>query len=223
MRRSPHTRRVLRLTILLLALLAVAPASGREDQALRYATFGAAQPSDRDEQIEIVQVFWYGCPSCGPLEDQLERLVAETDDDIVVRRMPAIAPRWEPHARAFYAAESIGALDLFHSALAEAMQAKPRQLMTDDELLDFAAEIGVDADAFRQAYYSPGVERRVQEAAELTRRYGITAVPALIINDKYRTDLQLAGDQEAMIEVSQRLIERTNATRSARGRNRGPR
>ncbi len=220
MSRPPHVAAALRLIVLLLALLAAGPASSREDHALRYATVGAPQPSPNDEQIEVVQIFWYGCPSCGRLEDQLERLIEETTEDVVFHRMPAIAPRWEPHARAFYAAESIGALDGFHSALGEAMRADQRQIMMDDELFAFAREIGLDADAFRQAYHSPEVERRVQKAAGLTQHYGITGVPALIINGQYRTDLQLAGDHETMIEVTQQLIQRPRSTQSARGRNR---
>lgn len=219
MNRSPHARAALSLVFALLALLA-GPASSREDHRLRYATLSKPQPSDPAGQIEVVQVFWYGCPSCAPLEDQLERLLDETSEDIDFRRLPAIAPRWEPHARAFYAAESIGALNRFHSALADAMRSDRQPIMTEDELLRFASEIGLDADAFRQAYHSLEVEQRVQKAAELTQRYEISAVPALIINGQYRTDLQLAGDQQAMIEISRQLIEQPRTSQSTRGRNR---
>ncbi len=55
-------------------------------------------------------------------------------------------------------------------ALAAAMQADRQRIMTEDELLGIAREIGLDADAFNQAYHSPDVEQRVQNAAELTRR-----------------------------------------------------
>ncbi len=48
-------------------------------------------------------------------------------------------------------------------------------------------------------------------------------MPTLIINGQYRTDLQLAGDHEAMIEVSRQLIEQPRTPHSARGRNRGQR
>lgn len=223
MSRSLHARTALPLVFATLALLVAGHALSREDQALRYTTLSKPQPRHSGGEAEIVQVFWYGCPSCGRLEAQLDRLLNETTEDIVLHRLPAIAPRWEPHARAFYAAESIGALDGFHSALADAMQKDQRQIMTEEELQGFAHEVGLDADAFRQAYHSPDVERRVQQAAERTQQYGITGVPALIINGQYRTDLQLAGDQETMIEVSRQLIQRPRPAQSRRGRNRVPR
>lgn len=214
----PHARSALMLIFAILT----APTSASEQQGLRYAALSQAQPIDGDAELEVVQVFWYGCPSCGSLDDQLNALLEESSHDISFRRMPAIAPRWEPHARAFYAAESLGALDHFHPALTEAMRSDPKRLMSEDDLMRFVAELGLDTDAFRQAYHSAEVEQQVQKAAELTEHYGIAGVPALIINGQYRTDLQLAGDQEAMIEVLQELIEKPTTSPSARGRNRGP-
>ncbi|WP_200240321.1 thiol:disulfide interchange protein DsbA/DsbL [Lamprobacter modestohalophilus] len=214
MRRSPLPFRVLALFFALTA----APTASSEDQRQRYATLSDPQTMGADNAVEVIQVFWYGCPSCGQLEDQLKPLIDETHGQASFRRMPAVAPRWEPHARAYYAAESLGALEPFHQALARAMQDEHRPIMTETDLINFAREIGINADAFRAAYHSPEVEHQVQQAIALTERFEIASVPALIINGRYRTDLQLAGTQEAMIEVSRALIEDATAPQSRRGR-----
>ncbi|MBK5938528.1 thiol:disulfide interchange protein DsbA/DsbL [Halochromatium roseum] len=226
MRRSPPAFRVLALFLgpffTLFFTLTAASAASSEDQRQRYATLSDPQTTGADNAadnaVEVIQVFWYGCPSCGQLEDQLKPLIDETHGQVSFRRMPAVAPRWKPHARAYYAAESLGALEPFHQALARAMQDEHRPIMTEADLINFAREIGIHADAFRAAYHSPEVKHQVQQAAALTERFEIVGVPALIIDGKYRTDLQLAGTQEAMVEVSRALIEGATAPQSRRGR-----
>jgi|GEM_PF-384991 len=210
---------ILAALIPIFALLAtVATATERHGQP--YAALSSPQPSDRKSGIEVVQVFWYGCPSCYQLEERLEHWLDAQPQTLSFQRMPAVAPRWEPHARAFYAAESLGALDAFHQALMARLETQQERFMSEDDLVRFAEEMGLDADAFRQAYQSPGVERRVQRAAELTQGYEISGDPALIINGRYRTDLQLAGDQATMIEAAQMLIDKASITQQEQGRNR---
>jgi thiol:disulfide interchange protein DsbA len=198
---------------LILTVLAAPPAASSEDHRQGYAILSEPQTMSGDAATEVIQVFWYGCPDCGRLEAQLDRLINERPEEVSVQRMPAVTPRWEPHARAYYAAESLGALERFHAALARAMQHEHRPLMTEADLVGFASEINIDAEAFRAAYHSPEVERRVQQAAALTERFEVAGVPALIINRKYRTDLQLAGNQKGMIQVSRALIEGAKAPR----------
>lgn len=41
----------------------------------------------------------------------------------------------------------------------------------------------------------------------MAARYGVTGVPAIIINGKYRTNGTLAGSHEKMIEVMDTLIK----------------
>jgi thiol:disulfide interchange protein DsbA len=193
------------------------PASS--DEPLKYAALKQPHPSEGGQPVEVIQVFWYGCPDCGNLDSHIERLMDELPDEVEFRRMPAVAPRWEPHARAFYAAESLGELDCFHEALGNAMQVERRRLFSEDDLVAFAEEAGLDAMAFRKAYRSPEVDSRVERARELTRRFGIDAVPSLIINGKYRTSLHLAGDHQTMSDTAEQLIREELGARVDSGTN----
>jgi thiol:disulfide interchange protein DsbA len=172
-----------------------------------------ASPSDSDAAPEVIEVFWYGCPDCGRLEPHLYKLMDAFPAEVRFNRMPAVNPRWVPQARAFYAADAIGQLDCFHPALTEAMQDERRLLMNEDALVDFAAEIGIDANAFRQAYHSDQVDQRIREATELYERFGIDAVPSLVINRRYLTNLHIAGTSQLMIDTTEALIEEALAQR----------
>lgn len=190
---------------LLAALLLPLPLAAVEE-GIDYAVLKPAQPTETGDQIEVLEVFWYGCPHCWHLEPVMDRWVASKPAGVAFRRMPATGPRWEPHARAYYAAESLGKLEVFHEALFKAMQLQKRNIMTESDLVKFAGEIGIDQEEFRAAYNSFYVESRVRKADEMGRRYGIDGVPALIVNGKYRTSPSQTGSQDRFVEVLNLLV-----------------
>ncbi|MGE5152385.1 MAG: thiol:disulfide interchange protein DsbA/DsbL [Bdellovibrio bacteriovorus] len=198
--------RSVRLRGLLLAALIIPLPLAALDEGIDYAVLKPAQPTETGDQIEVLEVFWYGCPHCWHLEPVMEQWVATKPAGVAFRRMPATGPRWEPHARAYYAAESLGKLDVFHEALFKAMQVQKRSIMSENDLVKFAGEIGIDPEEFRAAYNSFYVEARVRKADEMGRRYGIDGVPALIINGKYRTSPSQTGSQDKLVEVLNALV-----------------
>jgi protein dithiol oxidoreductase (disulfide-forming) len=48
----------------------------------------------------------------------------------------------------------------------------------------------------------------MRAAPALAARYGLTGVPAIIINGKYKTNAKIAGSHEQMIEIMNKLIEK---------------
>lgn len=195
-----------RLSGLLLAALLLPTTLWAADAGIDYTVLQQAQPTETGDQVEVLEVFWYGCPHCWHLEPLMEKWVAKIPEGAAFRRMPATGPRWEPHARAYYAAESLGQLDAFHVPLFKAMQVQGRRIMTEDDLVAFAGEVGIDPEAFRAAYNSFYVETRVKKATEMGRRYGIDGVPAVIVNGKYRTSPSQAGTQAGMLSVLDALV-----------------
>lgn len=198
--------------LLLFALLLPLPLLAA-DEGIDYVLIKPAQATETGDQVEVLEVFWYGCPHCWHLEPLMQQWVATKPAGVAFRRMPATGPRWEPHARAYYAAESLGKLEVFHDALFKAMQVQNRNIMTEKDLVKFAAEIGFDPEEFRAAYNSFYVEARVRKADEMGRRYGIDGVPALIINGKYRTSPSQVGSQDRVVEVLNDLVAKELAAR----------
>ena len=75
---------------------------------------------------------------------------------------------------------------------------------------------------FRYARASPntarlrfGVRASVQQADARTRGYGVTGVPALIVNGKYRVTGDKAGSNEGMLEVVDFLVQMERDARAA--------
>lgn len=203
-----------RLAGLLLAALLLPTALRGADEGIDYVAIKPPQATETGAQIEVLEVFWYGCPHCWHLEPIMEQWVATKPAGVGFRRMPATGPRWEPHARAYYAAESMGKLDLFHGALFKAMHVQKRNIMTEDDLVKFAGGLGIDPTAFRAAYHSFYVDGRVRKADEMGRRYGIDGVPALIINGRYRTSPYQTGTQDRLVEVLNTLVAQEIAARA---------
>ena len=49
----------------------------------------------------------------------------------------------------------------------------------------------------------------MRKAADLTRRYGVASVPAVVVNGKYRLDGQLLrGSNVGMLQVADWLVQR---------------
>jgi thiol:disulfide interchange protein DsbA len=178
------------------------------DEGVDYTRLTQPQPTETGDKVEVLEFFWYGCPHCFHLEPLLEKWLANKPEDAAFRRMPAVlGPNWEPHARAYFAAELLGVQDKLHEPLFHAMQVEKRRLMDEDQLVAFAAEQGINADEFRKAYESFYVNMKVRRAAELERRYGIDGVPTIIVNGKYRTSASQTGSNEKLIEVINYLVK----------------
>jgi thiol:disulfide interchange protein DsbA len=175
----------------------------------RVESAGDDASAGKQDEVEVVEFFWYGCPHCYHLEPELKEWLARQPEQVHFRRMPAAnSARWVNHAKAFFAAEQIGALEQLHEPLFKALQEERRPLFSDEELIAFAAEQGIDEDAFRAAYESFPVDMQVRKSADLATRYGITGVPALVVNGAYVTSPTQTGSRARTFEVMDALIAR---------------
>jgi len=86
------------------------PTTGRFEMGEHYLRLSPTQPtSSNPDQVEVCEVFWYGCPHCNELDPLLEQWQEQKPDYVNFIRVPAV---WNPtlqlHARAFYTAEALG-------------------------------------------------------------------------------------------------------------------
>lgn len=209
-RRFPVKRRVrwFGLGFLLLALSA-ATWGGSFDEGIEYKRVAEPQRLEPGDDVEVLELFWYGCPHCYRLEPAIEEWLDSKPAGATFRRLPAAASsRWVPHAKAFFAAEQLGVLDKLHEPLFAALHEQRRKLFSDEQLIAFAAEQGIDEQAFLEAYQSFPVDMKVRQSAELARRYQLSGVPAIVVNGKYITGVTEAGGREKLFEVVDFLIEK---------------
>jgi thiol:disulfide interchange protein DsbA len=166
------------------------------------------QPTQSGDRIEVVEVFWYGCPHCYALEPYLDKWLETKPDDVEFRRIPGVLGRnWLPHARAYYTAEKLGILGKIHQQMFNAIHVERTDLGSEKKLASFFKDHGVDHDEFMKTYESEEITDKIKQAFVASQGYGLTGVPAIIVNGKYRVSASTAGGNARLIEVVNMLIE----------------
>lgn len=204
-----------------LFLLQTVPALAAFDEGIEYLPIKPPVPTENPQKVEVVELFWYGCPHCYHFEPKLVAWLKHKPANVEFIRVPAIFPNrpvWELHARAYYTAEMLGVLDKTHEALFDAIHKEHQELFTEDALANFYAKYGVDKKLFKETMYSFGVQMKVDHAKELSRRYHIDGVPTLVIDGKYRTYASLTNGEEGMLKVTDYLIEKESKAIEAKSK-----
>ena len=200
------------MTVLLTALLSNS-ASATIDEGIEYKKVSPAQPTITKNKIEVIELFWYGCPHCYYFEPDLKAWLAKKPDNVVFYRVPAVFnPTWALHARAFYSAKSLGLFENgktdFHEAFFDEIHKHKKRLNNKKALQAFFARFAVSAEDFNNTFDSFAVNTKVNRAVTLSKRYQLDGVPTLIINGKYRTDGPMAGGRKGMLKVLDFLIRK---------------
>lgn len=191
----------------IIALLALLSFSSLTNAEGGYDPITPAQPVQNPDKVEVIEFFWYGCPHCYSLEPAMVEWLKTKPANVEFIRQPAVfSDLWGKHAKAYFTAEALGVLDKVHADLFDAIQNKKQKLVSEDELAKFFADHGVKDEDFRSAYNSFLVDAKLRQAESTGPRYGISGVPALIVNGKYKVTGQSAKSQANMLTVVNQLI-----------------
>lgn len=176
-------------------------------------------PTANPAKIEVVELFWYGCPHCYQLEPQLNTWLKTLPKDVTFKRMPALPrPDWAPMAKAFYAMESLGVSEKLHTKLFEALH-KQRAFLPNDEraVIDWITkEGGFDRKRVEAEFSSFSLSTKMNQAAQLFRATGATGVPTLMVDGKYITSVTMAGGNQEVFNVVNYIIEHVRADKAAK-------
>ncbi len=197
------------LLLITMAFVAVGVANAKGfTEGVEYERISPAVATTSAGKVEVVEMFWYGCPHCFQFEPHLQKWLKKKPANVQFIRVPAtFNPLWQMHARAFYTAEILGVGDKLHKPLFDAYHLERNRLDTDQKLREFFVKHGVKAGDFDDTFHSFAVETRLARAVDLTQRYGITGVPTLIVNGKYRTTSKTAS-HDGVLEVLDYLIKK---------------
>ena len=173
-----------------------------------YEVISPAQPTSSKDKIEVVEMFWYGCPHCFRLEPFVERWLKRKPANVKFVRMPGVfRPSWEIHARAYYTAEILGVVDKVHRPMFEAIHEMKQRMNTEASILALFVKHGVSEKEFKRVFKSFAVETKLRRAKDMGTRYQARGVPALIVNGKYRTSGHAAGSNSKVFKVVNQLIK----------------
>jgi thiol:disulfide interchange protein DsbA len=177
-----------------------------------YLRLASPVPTATPNKVEVLELFWYGCPHCYSLESEVNRWLSRKPQNVEFVRLPAVLGRhWELGARTYFTAETLGVLDKVHEPFFRAIHERRRTFANKEQLAGFFAEQGVDEKAFLEAFDSFAVETKLRRSQELVRRYRVDGVPAVIINGKYIITTSSAGSAAKVFEIVDFLVGKEEA------------
>lgn len=194
----------------ILALMTLQPA-----HAQGYQIIEPPQNTSTSEQVEVVEFFWLGCPHCYAFEPTISKWEKSKPEFVkFVKEAPPLNPSWETHSRSFYAAQLMGKEHEFVEAMFDEIHEKRKNMRNPKEIAKLAESIGLDKEKFLSTMNSFAVETKMRRALQMAKGSGISGVPAIIINGKYRTAASIAGGYPQVVDV---IIERAEFEREEMG------
>jgi len=135
--------------ILLIMFSLVMPAPAQEfDQDVNYFELLVPQPVSTGDKIEVLELFWYGCPHCYSLEPYLVKWLKNKPDFVEFVRLPAVLNRsWAFDARVYYTFIALGLVDKLHEPYFDSIHKERKRMKSVEEVAAWAAEQGVDPKA----------------------------------------------------------------------------
>ncbi len=201
-------------TASLIGMTATATAAEPIEAGKQYVELSSPVPVSKPGKIEVVELFWYGCPHCYHFEPTINPWIKKLPDDVHFVRIPAMfGGVWDAHGQLFVTLESMGVEDKVHAAIFDAIQKQGKKLAKPDEMAEFLATQGIDKDEFLKAYNSFGVKSQVEKDKKLAMAYQISGVPTMIVNGKYRFDIGSAGGPDEALQVADQLIAKERAAK----------
>ena len=173
------------------------------------------QPVRTGDQIEVLEIFWYGCPHCYALEPYLKKWLKNKPEFVEFVQLPAVLNRsWAFDARVFYTFVALGLMDELHEAYFDAIHQDRRRMKNVEQVASWAQEQGIDPQLILDTFNSFGVDSMLANATQMSGRYEADGVPTIIIDGKYRTTVSLAGGHNEIIDLINYLAQRAKSERA---------
>lgn len=167
------------------------------------------------DKIEVAESFMYSCPHCATLDPYLNRWNANKNPAVRFERIPAV---WNQaavlHAQIYYTQDILGRAGTlkdapgFHMAVFTEFHQRGNRLVSMTAIERLFARFGVSTEDFNKTWNSFEVNTRLKKGGDLIRRYGISSVPTIVVNGKYRTSAADAGGYEELMELIDELTVR---------------
>ena len=182
--------------------------SGKWKPGVNYDVLTPAKPTSvAAGKVEVLEVFWLGCPHCYFLEPSVQKWLKNKPAYVEFVRVPVMwGPAHRAHARLYYTLQELHRPDLVEKAF-DTIQKEHNPLIAQDEAQTlkvqeaFAQANGIKPDDYDKAYGSFAVNADLQRAEDLTQRYEVQGVPLLIVDGKYSADMQKAGGPDQLMDM----------------------
>ena len=169
------------------------------------------------DKIEVAEFFWYGCPHCKDFEPFINGWADTKPANVRFVRIPAMWNRGLAlHAKLYYTEEVLvrnGVIkepEAFRATVFQEYHQRRNRLNSEESIRSLFARFDVSSEEFERTWNSFEVNQKLRVADDLARRYGISNVPVIVVNGKYRTGGAEAGSYPKLLEVIDELVAREN-------------
>lgn len=182
---------------------------------IHYFQLAAPQVVQTGDQIEVLELFWYGCPHCFKLEPVLEKWLKTKPKNAAYVRQPTILrDTWGFHARVYFTFEALNLVQKLHGKFFDELHNRKNRIRTNEQLIPFLELQGVPKDKFFDAFNSFAVDSKVRNALLMSNRYELTGVPTIIVDGKYRATATSAGGHEQLMKLVNYLVAKAAKERN---------
>jgi protein dithiol oxidoreductase (disulfide-forming) len=169
-------------------------------------------------KVEVTEVFSYACPACNLFVPTMHKLKASLPPNAVLDFLPASfnpTEDWPMFQLAYITAQTLGVADQTHDAMFNAVWQsgelavidpttrgiKSRLPTIEDAAKFYKAHAGVPVDKFLAASKSFSVDVKVRAAEGLIQAYRVDRTPTIVVNGKYRLQIESAGGPDQLVEL----------------------
>lgn len=191
-------------SLLLLAATAFAAPPAAPVEGIDYVLIEGGQPyRPLQGKVEVVEVFAYSCSHCADFQPRLDAWRHKLPRDVRFTFVPSAAVGSDPLSRAYFAIESLGAMETVHAALFRAihddgtMPGNP----SDSELQQWLVGEGLPAAKLKAAWNSPAMVANLRRADDFEHAVDIEGTPTLIVDGKYRILGKSRDDQLRIMDA----------------------
>jgi thiol:disulfide interchange protein DsbA len=161
-------------------------------------------------QVEVIELFWLGCPHCSKLEPTINAYKQNMPSYVSFKQVPAVLnPSWKIHAKAFYTAQHLDPNNEKNliGKLFDTIHKEKNSLATLGKIEAFFTAQGYTSNQFNNTINSMAVNAEIGQAKTIGTGSQSTSVPTIIINGKYRTSPYMAGGEDNLIKIVNMLVQ----------------
>jgi len=180
-------------------------------------------PSVPAGKVEVTEVFSYACPACNLFVPTMHKLKKALPPNAVLDYLPASfnpAEDWPMFQLAFFTAQALGVAEKTHDAMFDAVwgtgdlavidpatqRIKSRLPTIEDAARFYNTHAGVPIDKFLSTAKSFAVDVKVRGAEDTIQAYKADRTPTIVVNGKYRLQVQSAGGADEVVELVNWLV-----------------
>ncbi|HEX3837909.1 MAG TPA: thiol:disulfide interchange protein DsbA/DsbL [Steroidobacteraceae bacterium] len=218
--------RVALLGVLIVMLAPLAQAAQTWTEGTNYDVITPAQHTNVPAgKVEVMEVFSYGCPACNGFQPVIAALEHSLPANAQMVFLPAsFKPEedWVMLQRAYFTAQALGISSRTHQAIFDAVwkngelatvdpttgRLKIPQPTIEDAAKCYERLTGVKPDVFLATARSFNIDVKMKNADAQVLAMQVPGTPCIVVNGKYRVNLDSMHSQEDVISVVRYLVDK---------------